>query len=311
MTFLRRIIVGMITVGRPSRRERLGVKTLKDSCGLTKEQAKELNGLFYGQRLSATTTSTVLSVLTSSESDEGGDVDLLEAQDELPPTSPTADDQFNYDEAPSPAASHRADQVPLPVSSLSTSQPPVHLMTSAPETHSETPDIRSEQHNDSAPPSRFLRILGRWKKSVRKPAVPEPRRLVENVNVSNRVFSTMAEGRSQPRTVRRIVEPKKKKSKARPRAGGGQDGSTGTGGHPPNTGPSSEVALPPKVDHGGGTSTGGRPLDAQPSCGTQQAKYGDQPSVWGIDLRQEPGKAIFSITFPTWLCCCSSGTKEQ
>jgi len=50
MTFLRRIIVGMITVGRPSRRERLGVKTLKDSCGLTKEQAKELKSLLYNRQ---------------------------------------------------------------------------------------------------------------------------------------------------------------------------------------------------------------------------------------------------------------------
>jgi len=245
--------------------------------------------------------------------DSDRSVDLLEA--ELPSTTLTADDQFNYDEAPSPASSvHHENQVPPPVSSHSTSQPPVHLTTSAPE-------IRSEKQHDSAPRSRFIHILGRWKKRIRESAVSEPRHLsgiqsrsADNVDASKRTFSTIAEGRGIPRTVRRVVEPKKekkKKKKARPRADGDRDRDTHTsGGRSPNPGPSSDVALPSVMDdeYGGGTSAGYPP---RPISEAQQTEGAGRPSTWRIGLREEPGKATLSITFPTWLCCRSSGTEEE
>jgi len=50
MSFLRRIIEGVIRVGAPHRRERLTAKNLRDRCGLNKEQADELIRLLYAQR---------------------------------------------------------------------------------------------------------------------------------------------------------------------------------------------------------------------------------------------------------------------
>ena len=46
MSFLKRL-VGIVRVGSPPRKEKLTVKSLKDRCGLTKEQAEELIQLLY------------------------------------------------------------------------------------------------------------------------------------------------------------------------------------------------------------------------------------------------------------------------
>jgi len=202
--------------------------------------------------------------------------------------------------------------VPLPISSHTAPQPLIHLTTS-------TPELRSQKHDDSVPPSGFLRIFGKWKKSIRKPAVPEPCSLAdiqsmstENLaNASNKIFSTMAEGRRRSRTVRKVADQKKKK-KARPSADGDRNPGTNTGGRPMDPGPLSKVPLPLDVhgDHECGTSTG-RPLDPKASSGeVQQAKYSTRPSTWNVRLNQESGVATLSFRFPAWLCCCSSETKE-
>jgi len=181
--------------------------------------------------------------------------------------------------------------------------------------------MRPEKHNDSAPSSRFLRILRRWKESIRKPAVPKPHRLAgirsksaDKMDTSKSAFSTVAEGRSKPRTVRRVAEPKakRKKSKTRTHADGDRDRSTSTGDRPPNTGPSSDVALTSDVhgDHDCGT-TNGRPPHLKPSSKAQAGKDAVQPSTGRIRLIRESENATVAITFPTWLCCYSPGTKEE
>jgi len=104
------------------------------------------------------------------------------------------------------------------------------------------------------------------------------------VNVSNRAYSTIAEGRSQPRTVRKVGEPKKKKKQAKPRVDGDRDRrGTSTGGRPPNSGPSNDAALPSDVHRGHDCSTSaGHPPHLQPLSEAHKGKDAAQPSTGRI-----------------------------
>jgi len=47
MSFLKKLVVGIVKVGSPPKKGRLTVKNLMDRCGLTKDQAEELIKLLY------------------------------------------------------------------------------------------------------------------------------------------------------------------------------------------------------------------------------------------------------------------------